>query len=415
MLRNWALALRPSLSLDFLAGLNDSRITYSGGANGTRVNSSGVIVAATTPRFDYDPVTLAAKGLLVEEARTNLLSYSKEFDNAAWSKDNVTVTADATTSPDGTANADAIFEAATTSTHSLFTSGSTVVAGSSESFSLYVKPNGRTVCMIQVVNGAFSNGFRAEFTLTGAGTVSATLAFGAGTFTAASITQAANGFYRCTVSGIVDGVATSVRTQCLIETAVGTDSYLGDITKGLYLWGAQLEAGSFPTSYIPTTSAAVTRTADSAVMTGTNFSSWYNATQGSFISVFDTVDADAVPGNVWEVGDGTFNERMNAFVSSTPTINFVVTDGGIQVANFSTGAYTTGNVAKSGIAYAANDFAGCLNGGTVGTDTSGALPTVDAFYIGRQGAGGASLNGHIQSIAFYPRRLSNERLQALTS
>ena len=61
-----------TLYLDFLAGLNDPRITYSGGTNGTRVNSAGVIVAATTPRFDYDPVTLAARGLLVEEARRSV-------------------------------------------------------------------------------------------------------------------------------------------------------------------------------------------------------------------------------------------------------------------------------------------------------------------------------------------------------
>ena len=78
MLLTWSASsgLNPTLSLDFLTPVLDGRITASGGANGTRVNSSGVIVSATTPRFDYNPVTLACKGLLVEEARTNLVPKS---------------------------------------------------------------------------------------------------------------------------------------------------------------------------------------------------------------------------------------------------------------------------------------------------------------------------------------------------
>ncbi|HNB46034.1 MAG TPA: hypothetical protein PLL72_17730, partial [Burkholderiaceae bacterium] len=110
MLLTWASSQgRPSLVLNFLQGIADSRITYSGGANGTRVNSSGVIVAATTPRFDYDPVTLAARGLLVEEARTNLCLRSEDFTNASWqTAGTATVTANTTVSPDGTQNADTV-------------------------------------------------------------------------------------------------------------------------------------------------------------------------------------------------------------------------------------------------------------------------------------------------------------------
>ena len=102
-----------TLSLNFLDGINDSRITYSGGANGTRVNSAGVIVAATAPRFDYNPVTLAAKGLLVEEARTNLLLRSEDLTNASWVDNGVpggtpTRTANTNTAPSGALTADTI-------------------------------------------------------------------------------------------------------------------------------------------------------------------------------------------------------------------------------------------------------------------------------------------------------------------
>lgn len=311
----------PSLFLDFTNGYTDPRITYSGGANGTRVNSAGLIVAATTPRFDYNPVTLAPLGLLVEEQRTNLL-----LNNTTLSTQNATT-------------------AATPYTLSFYGTGTVTLSGTSTAGPL-------------VGTSAYPNRVTLTFTPT------------AGTLT-------------LTVSGSVQY--------------------------------AQLEAGSFATSVIINAGAALTRTADSAAMTGANFSGWYNATVGTFVAGFDTVEADATPGNVFEVGDGTFNERMNAFISSTPTVNFVVTDGGVQLANFSTGSYTVGTVAKVAAAYELNNFAGSLNGGTPGTDASGTIPTVTALYIGRQGPGGAYLNGHIKTLRYYPQRLPNATLQGMTA
>ena len=318
--------LRPTLSLDFTnGGVTDSRVTYSGGANGTRVNSAGLIVAATTPRFDYNPVTLAAMGLWVEEPRTNLLVNSL-INGTILGTQSVTV-------------------AATPYTLSFYGTGTVTLSG--------VSTAGPAV-------GSAAYPTRTTLTFTP---------------TAGSLTL----------------------------TVAGTVQF------------AQLEAGSFATSFIPTAGVTVTRSADSAVMTGTNFSDWYNATVGTFVVGFDAVEADATAGNVFEVGDGTFNERMNAFISSTPTVNFVVTDGGVQLANFSTGSYTVGTVAKVAAAYELNNFAGSLNGGTPGTDASGTIPTVNALYIGRQGPGGAYLNGHVRSIRFFNQRLPNATLQGMTA
>ena len=101
---------RPSLNLNFQGGKLDSRVTFARSTTGTFVGSDGLIqtAAINTPRFDYDPVTLACKGLLIEEQRVNLLTYSDDFSNAAWTKTNATVTANAVAAPDGTTTADTL-------------------------------------------------------------------------------------------------------------------------------------------------------------------------------------------------------------------------------------------------------------------------------------------------------------------
>lgn len=399
-----------TLVLDFLAGLNDSRITYSGGANGTRVNSSGNIVAATTPRFDYDPVTLAAKGLLVEEARTNLLFRSAEFDNAAWTKFQASISANTVTSPDGTTNADSLIEDLTNGVHVIL-QDVTVSASTVKTLSVFGKKNTRERINIQITDTG-ANSVSAFFDLN-AGTVIAAVNNGTGTGATASIEAFPNGWYRCVLTGIPAAAGATVRPVVYLTDSGNNISYQGDGTSGLYLWGAQLEAGSFPTSYIPTTSASVTRTADSAVMTGTNFSSWYNQSEGTFVWAGDSNDMVGTP-HALSVSDGTNNEaiilRLNAGTSQ-----FVVFDGGGTQASLFSGNAAAGVAQKMAAAYAVNNFAFTRNAATVQTDVSGSLPTVDALRIGAAPGGGSLLNGHIQQITYFPRRVSNEQLQAMTA
>lgn len=327
MLRNWALALRPSLSLDFLAGLNDSRITYSGGTNGTRVNSSGLIVAATTPRFDYDPVTLAARGLLVEEARTNLI-----LNNTAMSTQNVTT-------------------AATAYTLSFYGTGTITLSGTSTAGPL-------------VGTGAYPNRVTLTFTPT------------AGTLT-------------LTVSGSVQY--------------------------------AQLEAGSFATSVIINAGSALTRTADSAVMTGTNFSSWYNQSEGTFVVTGDRNTAGGSTGVLFGCAEtGNFNNSMYAANTSGggSVVDMLYFSSGVSQASVGRNPANILNPFKLATSYAANDFAGTVDGQSPNTDASGTVPApMQLLAIGSApwAPTSAHWNGHIQSIAFYPRRLSNEQLPVLTS
>ncbi len=208
---------------------------------------------------------------------------------------------------------------------------------------------------------------------------------------------------------------TSIGTT--VVTAQVQDSGAGGTN--VYLWGAQLEAGSFPTSYIPTTSASVTRTADSAVMTGTNFSSWYNQSEGTFVvsaSVNYTAPANSDISCVISADDGTSSNRIQYFRannSGTPFAGMVVVAGGAIAANINAGL-TQLQPGKLAGAYAANNFAASLNGLTLVTDVSGNVPTVTQLQIGN-GAALNALNGHIRTLQYFPRRLPNTQLQTLTA
>lgn len=225
-------------------------VTFTRTSTATYYGSDGLLktAAINEPRVDYDPATLALRGLLVEEQRTNLLLRSQEFDNASWGKVRCTVSANATTGPDGSLTADKIIEDTSNNSHTVLQSGPSMVLGSVYTYSCYFKAAERTRAQLSSANGAPFCTFDLS-----AGTVVS----GAG----AAIQSVGNGWYRCSVT--YTSTATATETVYIWLVASGTtNSYLGNGTSGVYVWGAQLEAGNFATSYIPTTSAAVTRAVD---------------------------------------------------------------------------------------------------------------------------------------------------------
>jgi hypothetical protein len=406
--------LSPALFLDFLQPYLDSRITFSRGTGATRVNASGFIemVGNTEPRFDYDPVTLAPRGLLIEEARTNLLTYSEQFDNAAWTKGGSTVTANATASPDGTTNADKLAEDATTGTHG---TTSAVVSKSAVAttytYTIYVKAAERSAIQMRIADAAVSaNRVICDANLS-AQTVAASVG---GTFTNASatITVAGNGWFRVSLTGTTS-TETSIFCIAFVANPTGTISYAGTAGSGLFLYGAQLEAGAFATSYIPTVASTVSRSADVATMTGTNFSTWYNQTEGTFVTDFGALGG--VSARLLTVSDGTINNQIWMQTGALTQAMLQVYTAGAFVAQIIPANVTTGP-AKFASAIKANDFAASVNGGAVGTDTSGALATYDRMGIGTNFNGTSGFtNGHIRAIAYYNTRLPNTQLQTLTA
>ena len=361
------------------------------------------------PRFDYDPVTLAPKGLLIEEQRVNLLTFTQQFDNAVWGKANVTIAANVETSPDGTLNADKLVDTAINGEHYAEQSV-TVVSGSSYTFSMYVKADGRDQISLRYTGGILWVGGSSPQIVFSLLTETITIVSGGAAITASSLIPVGGGWYRCSMTATVAMPGTAGSRIQLYKN--GTAIYTGDGVSGAYLFGAQTETGSFATSYIPTVASQVTRSADVATMTGTNFSSWYNASEGSFVSQFTTSTISGAR-TVLDANDNTANESIRLRTMTADPF-FTVTDGGVNQADIDAGTVAASTTYKMAGAYKVNDFATSIGGGTVGTDVSGTIPTVNQLQIGNSAAGNR-LNGHIRTIAYYNTRLPDAQLQALTT
>jgi hypothetical protein len=179
--------------------------------------------------------------------------------------------------------------------------------------------------------------------------------------------------------------------------------------------GVQCENATTCSSYIPTTTATVTRNADQMAIT--SLGSWFNAAEGTVV-VGITQGASPAAFKYWfEIGDGTNNERISGLLDTGPVARLFVADGGGQVVSISGGSVPASTAGKISMTYKANDFESFVNGTRVGTgDQLGALPTVTAFYLYQPGAPTVSqLQGHISSLSYYPRRLENASLARLST
>jgi hypothetical protein len=200
----------------------------------------------------------------------------------------------------------------------------------------------------------------------------------------------------------------------LVVQGSGTvSSYTGDGFSGIYIWGAQLEAGAFPTSYIATVAAQVTRSADAAVMTGANFSSWYSGGQGTVYSESAVYAAAAKTQCVWDLSGGATSTSLRSPQATVARLRALVGgtfSGGATGAPIANNTFIKATVAWQGLS-------GRLQSGATGEDVTGAanLDATQFIVGGLSAAGSTALNGTIKKLAFYPARLTNAELQGLTS
>ena len=234
-------------------------------------------------------------------------------------------------------------------------------------------------------------------------------------FTAISgtIKHVGNGWYRCSVTALKG--STNNVTKLDISVRDNSFAEAGDGTSGIYVWGAQLEVGSYATSYIPTTTAAATRSADLASMTGSNFSSWYNQTEGTMVCAYRF--ANAVGGSTypspWYISGNTYTERFGLSIRDVnKNVAYDITDRNVN--QFYLEKANTADYVNLAAAYKLNDCAFSVLGQTPQTDTTVTLPTVTQLDIGKRFSG-SQLNGHIAKLSFYQKRLSNSELQALST
>jgi len=345
----------------------------------------------------------------------NLVTYSEQFDNAAWSKTGITTSVNATTAPDGNATAEKLIND-TSTFHKIQEQVSTAL-NTSLSFSVFIKPAERTKLRIYLFNGsATSNFIRGYFDLT---TKSATKdSSGTGSATNAQIEEKGLGWYRLSLSGIIDNAVSSgtALVQIRMVDASGNESYAGDGTSGLYAWGAQLEVGPYPTSYIATTSSAVARSAD--VWTIPMAASWFNTVAGTlFVSgrtSFDTTQS-GVDQYLTQYDDGTSNNRICIIRGSGRTLYCIVIAGGTNVATVSLGIVADATSFRVVFSWSSAGFSASLNGGTCVTATAAALPSgLTTHRIGTDAVGLHQWGGHVLHDVYFPVALSDTQLQAIT-
>jgi hypothetical protein len=383
---------------------------FTRASTATFVGSDGLIQSAAinAARFDHDPLTLACKGLLIEESRTNSWSASEALGASPWSTTNTTTaTLNDTTSPDGLTTAEKFTVGSTTQEYGFTRNTFSFVSGTAYSIGFFFKANQITRINI-ITNNQVLLPINAIFDLTGSGSI-----VGTPTGTA-SIQQFSNGWYRCSVSttALLGGI-TSVRVAAVSGTSI---SYPGNSVDSFWAWGAQLEAGSFPTSYIPTVASSVVRSADVCSITGANFNGMWNQSEGTFLAQTQKTSTNS-NAFVISASDNSFNNETDLrYNSVSQTAALINVSGASQTTGFQANI-TSGSAVKQSIAYKLNDCAFVANGASPISDTSALIPTVDRLTIGNVAVVGSIfyLNGTIAQIRYFKKRLPNAKLQALTA
>ena len=392
----------PSMALDFTTGVLDPRVTFTRALNtATRTNASGLIevVNANLPRFDYDPVTFAPRGLLVEESRSNLLPYSEDLTNGVWFTSNITLTSSSNTSPSG-----GLEYLCTPTAAGYVLRVTTTAAATTYTLTCYVRPSGT---LSNLSFGAYAGADTAIVTFNVlTGVASSPVSSGTGTIISYSAVPAGNGRYRCSIT--FNGVTNANLTL--------TPVYNATQTGGIYLWGVQLEAGSAVTSYIPTTTTSLTRNADAVSMTGTNFSDWFNASEGTLLANGSWNGSASATALFAVISNGGNSNRMLLYANnSAADAQFTVFDGGTPQADIGgLGVTLAGEVFKAAGAYKANNFAAIGKSGSVSTDTSGTVPSVNVLHLGSNLGSSNFLKGYIRQISYWKHRITNAEMQAFT-
>ena len=388
-------------------------ITFTRATGGGRFNSAGQYewLSAGQPRFDFDPVTLEPRGILIEEQRTNLLTYSEQFDNeAAWVKVNANVIANAVIAPDGTLSGDKLVED-TGSTNHFNRQPKTVVPDTIYTFSCYLKAGERTQGSLEIYTG--KTVYKAVFNLvTGAFITSA----GVGSYV---VTPIGNGWFRFAITA----VASTTTLNGLIYPASGQiTNYTGDGTSGIFIWGAQLEAGAFPTSYIPTTTAQVTRAAD--VCSVNNLSPWYRADEGTLMVEASVADYSKTtpaehPTGIFSAGTAGNRMGLRAYSDALGALQWdslVVVNSVYEWDANQRSINTPNAVVRSGFAYKKNSVANSVNGSLTSVGDLANIPVVTRLELGKNSAV-SPVQGtrHLRCVRYIPRRISDTELQALTA
>jgi len=398
---------------------------FSRAGEGTFFGSNGLIqtAAAGVPRFDYDPVTLEPKGILIEGGRTNLLENSSDLTAGTWlPKSNISAAIGDPVSFAPALNWSVITENTNTSEHYL--ENPTAVGAANTWYSLtfyfrfkagtterelWFRPAGVTGAVGIIINSAG--------VVTNAGGLAAT---------EYSVTPMGGGAFKVWVRNFITASGNLLFRFQLRNQALAANNYLGDGTSGVEVADCKCEIGHFPSSSITTTTMPISRAADILTVQPAQFAAAFRQDAGTIL-----IDMTLNHTGIGPTGLGDFpflldmdsaaapedGYRMVASANYGPGYKIEVKVGGSLVAG-PTFVKAIGGGSRTKLALAwggANDFAACMDGGAVETDTSGAIPTPDRLSIGCQSGVNAQMFGHVRKVLFFPQRLTNAQLQEATA
>ena len=377
------------------------------------LGSGGTIISYATdePAFEFN-ADGSYKGLLVEPAATNICLQSEDI-TTTWTNYQSTEVANDTTAPDGTSTADKLVDDSGGGTGEVNVQQNiTVSAGTKYTASVFLKADGLAFAVVQA--GAFDGGTSGSqfFGLSSDGSLGT-----ASNLDDSSITAYPNGWYRCTITWTQGAADTIFTFQIIVADSISNRNVDRDGTSSIFVWGAQVEASPIATSYIPTTTASVTRTKDDITLGSA--SSLIGQTEGTLYVEVDWRLTSGVDQVLLESSDGTaFNRLFIATANASSELRMYLQANNVNQ-TYQGESYTGySGIQKFAFAYKTNDFELYRNGSSVSSDTVGslaALGTLTDIDLGQSFVATAQANMWIRAVSLYPKRLSDAECEALTT
>lgn len=412
----------PILSLDFVNGGWHPALQLSRASAGTYWDSGGVLrsAGAGRRRLDCDPLTGICKGLLIESQTAFLGTYSDEIDNAANGLFGAIVTPNAAVAIDGTTTMDKLIESALSEEHRI-SKNHTSAPSQSHVLEIEVASagDGRNVRLLLADANANTNSIYATFNPDTGAWASVPAGNGNASGVTGGFIPLPGGRFRVWIAGAPNNTGSTVlsRVNLTLSTAA---TYTGNGTSGVYLRRFLTYQGTLPVSNLPTTAAAVTRSADVCSLAlpdllDANGAPQWNGTEGTLL-VDCTRQGLVASGRLLSLHGATSADMMvlTAGAGTAGQLRFDVVASSVSQAALSLVIDTAPIRHRVACAFGANDIAACIDGGSIVSDTSATIPTVTTMGIGI-GISGNPQPGWYRQVLLFNRRLSNAQIQALTA
>ncbi len=399
--------IRPAFNWLAVPGVTPPLVDFQRNGAATFVSELGYVreAPAGALRDDHHPLSGRYLGKLIEEGRENLCRRSSEFNDSAWVKSRSSVIG-STIGPDGVAGSGLklVEDSTAGNTHYIY-QNVTITADTEHVFSVFLKKGERDSAYVQMSRDADKFHVRADLD---AGTVEEPGTSGAATVGSASLEDFGRGWYRLVLTGKINSSSTNMDCRVMLDNGT-TSAYDGDGSSGFYVWGAQLEAGAYATSHIPTADSSVSRPDDEVSIDLGHFR--FNPEQGTMYLHSHLPAGLAGYPNLLYVNDGGSAEQHKIFLNPEASKLYAQTKtGGISQNTLGSAELAFPAEVKACYAYAQDDFAASFCGADPVLDSSGGLPSGLTFM-----ALGYNLVQRVRQVAFFPRRLGNGTIKSLTA